>query len=197
MKTCSYCMKNKANKKNTHYLTDFVIRRCLNQDGCNIRGKGLYFDVSSNKPGMEFHFQRETSPEKIKEILGRDSTEEENHKAVENPYSVDYVFCSECEKSFTKIEEDFKPIYDKLQKKKTFFSNRDAHIIRRFAYLQLWRTHICEKGFKLNESVASDIREYLVGKDTTKVYPLVISFLETKGDYTENTLDIPQVKIRM
>ncbi|MBK8657107.1 MAG: hypothetical protein IPN20_25120 [Haliscomenobacter sp.] len=38
---CALCAKNEANKKNTHYLTDGIIRSCLNEDGSNVREKGF------------------------------------------------------------------------------------------------------------------------------------------------------------
>jgi hypothetical protein len=44
---CALCKEREANKKNTHYLTDGVIRSCLNHDGGNERENGLYFDVST------------------------------------------------------------------------------------------------------------------------------------------------------
>jgi hypothetical protein len=74
---CKLCNHAEANKKNTHYLTDSLIRRCLNEDGNNIREKGFMFDFSSSSPFLDFSFQRNTSIENIKKALGREPNDEE------------------------------------------------------------------------------------------------------------------------
>jgi len=58
---CALCKNREADKKNTHYLTDGIIRSCLNQDGSGDREKGFYFDLSNKSSYVEFNFQRETS----------------------------------------------------------------------------------------------------------------------------------------
>lgn len=90
-KLCACCKLRIANKKNIHYLTDAVIRSCLNQDGLDSnknREKGHYWDLS-NIP--KYRYQQSTNPEKIEEVLGGPPTEEQNKK-MENrtDFSVDY-----------------------------------------------------------------------------------------------------------
>jgi hypothetical protein len=104
---CALCRKAEPDKTNTHYLTDAIIRTCLNHDGTNGREQGLYFDVSSDSPFIDFNFQRGTSVTKLEERLGRSATEEEIEKAKQIPFSVDHVFCTNCEKIFTEIENKF------------------------------------------------------------------------------------------
>mgnify|MGYP006087250175 CR=1 FL=1 len=53
--TCLLCKEKSADKKNTHYLTDAIIRTCLNMDGTKEREQGLYFDISTNKESVEFN----------------------------------------------------------------------------------------------------------------------------------------------
>ena len=91
--TCKLCKQKEADKKNTHYLTDSIIRSCLNEDGVNVREKGYMFEVSNSTPFIDFNFQRETSQNSILEALGREPTEEEIENAKQIAYSVDYVFC--------------------------------------------------------------------------------------------------------
>ena len=95
--TCALCRQREADKKNTHFLTDSIIRTCLNENGENVREKGFYFDVSNDSPFVEFNFQRRTTLEKLKTALGRDPNDGEIKKAKQIPFSVDFVFCSECE----------------------------------------------------------------------------------------------------
>ncbi len=104
---CKLCGIKEANKKNTHYLTDSIIRSCLNVDGVNQREKGFMFNVSNRKVFMEFNFQRETPISSVESALGREPSEDEIEKAKQNAYSVDYVFCSSCEDIFTDIESVF------------------------------------------------------------------------------------------
>lgn len=49
MAICKFCEHNEATKKNTHYLTDGIIRSCLNIGGTNSREKGMMFDISNKK----------------------------------------------------------------------------------------------------------------------------------------------------
>lgn len=62
-------------------MTDAIIRTCLNIDGSNQREKGFYFDVSNDKPYINFNFQRETPPDKIESMLDREITDEEIDRA--------------------------------------------------------------------------------------------------------------------
>lgn len=54
---CALCKNREADKKNTHYLTDGIIRSCLNQDGSGDREKGFYFDLSNKSSYVEFNFK--------------------------------------------------------------------------------------------------------------------------------------------
>jgi hypothetical protein len=104
---CALCLNKAATKKNTHYLTDGIIRSCLNWEGTNEREKGFYFDMSSKTVGVDFNFQRETPTEQLRKTFGRLPTDEEIDKAKKIPFSVNDVFCPDCEKIFTGIENQF------------------------------------------------------------------------------------------
>lgn len=58
---CALCQENEADKTNTHYLIDGIIRRCLNEDGVNIRGKEFMFERIQQTPFLDFKFQQATS----------------------------------------------------------------------------------------------------------------------------------------
>lgn len=73
MNICKFCQINQANKKNTHYLTDAIIRTCLNIEGSNNREKGLYFAVNSGNPFIEVNFQR-LDEQTIEDAIGRKPT---------------------------------------------------------------------------------------------------------------------------
>jgi hypothetical protein len=44
---CYLCLLEKKPKSNTHYLSDFIIKSALNEDGVNTRGKGIYWGIDS------------------------------------------------------------------------------------------------------------------------------------------------------
>ena len=200
---CALCKINDANKKNTHYLTDSIIRSCLNEEGLNVREKGFYFDMSSNNgPFVQFNYQRNVSLEKLENSLGRESTDLEIEKAKQIPFSVDFVFCSQCESLFCEIEEDFTTnILPHFRNKN--LSNienlafKEVKTIRLFFYIQIWRTAICEKLFKISYETNEKLRSLIYGyrlaqEEDIKEYPLSITYLETSTieEFTENCVMI-------
>ena len=194
---CALCMKKEANKKNTHFLTDGIIRNCLNIDGSKERDKGFYFDLSNNTAFVEFNFQRGTSVEKLEESLGRKPSEEEIEKAKSIPFSVDNVFCSDCEIIFTEIESQFiSNILPKFRQAdlsklgKAYL--QEIKLIRQFFYLQIWRTSICEDQFILSDESSENLRKSIlnfeiINDSDIKHFPILITYLETKGEEKEFT----------
>ncbi len=196
---CELCKEREANKKNTHYLTDSIIRTCLNLDGANEREAGYYFDVSNNTPFVDFNFQRGTSIPKLEESLGRQATEEEIEKAKEIPFSVDYVFCSHCEDIFTSIETPFiETILPQFRQSNLTGTNQielaQNRIAKLFFYLQVWRTAICEDVYNLSEDTMESLRLTILNSDSIDNcdipnFPFHITYLQTVGDasaYTNN-----------
>lgn len=197
--TCPLCDNLEGTKKNTHYLTDSIIRTTLNQDGSNKREKGLYFNMSNTNSSVDFNFQRGTSISKIEKELGRETTEEENEKAKATPFSVDDIFCPDCENIFTIIETKF--IQNILQKfRKADLNNitkielEDIKTTRLFFFLQVWRTSICTNNFSISKKSSNQLRQFILNHETvskTEIdkFPLSITYLQTKGEqknYTQN-----------
>jgi hypothetical protein len=196
---CKLCKDLEANKKNTHYLTDSIIRTCLNLDGTNERETGFYFDVSNNTPFVDFNFQRGTSIPKLEESLGRQATDDEIEKAKEIPFSVDYVFCSDCEDIFTSIETPFiETILPQFRQSDLTGTEKivisQNKVAKLFFYLQVWRTAICEDVFNLSESTMESLRLLILNSDSIHNsdipnFPYHITYLQTVGDeeaYTDN-----------
>lgn len=196
---CALCGVNEANKKNTHFLTDGIIRTSLNEDGENVREKGFYFDVSNDSAFVEFNFQRRTTFEKLTSTLGREPNESEIEKAKQIPFSVDNVFCSECEEKFTVIETNFQQKYLHLFRQadltgKSSVILDDYKLAKSFFLLQVWRTSICDDIFKINDEVKEALRLIIlnnenVGIDTLFRFPLAVTYLITEdrdGGYTAN-----------
>lgn len=196
--TCALCGNNIAGKKNTHYLTDMIIRKCLNHDGGKDREKGSCFAVSPSTISVNYHFQRGVPPEIIEGIIGRSSTDEEILQERIIPFSVDYVFCSDCEDIFSGIETNFSNrILPKFRKKtphnteEVVIRGTDISDLRLFFYIQLWRSSVCGK-MLLPNSLQKKLHDYILHSeshtDEINDIPLSITYLETRKDedYTGN-----------
>lgn len=192
---CALCKTNEADKKNTHFLSDSIIRTCLNENGENLREKGFYFDVSNDSAFVEFNFQRRTTIEKLTTTLGREPNDEEIEKAKQIPFSVDYVFCSACEKKFTEIEESFTQKYlDNFRSNafKDLAKFDDYRTIKLFFLLQVWRTSVCDQMFVIPADVAEKLRLIFLNKndvDENKFaeFPLCVSYLTTEDNVDGHT----------
>lgn len=187
---CALCKIREANKKNTHYLTDSIIRTCLNEDGLNIREKGHYFKISNQSLFIDFNFQRGTSQERLLKTLGREATEDEIAKAKDIPFSVDFVFCNKCEDIFTKIETDFTDRYLDSIRNAELAGNENIQIeqfvaAKMFFLLQVWRTAVCDEIYILPNDIMEKLRNLIlnhekVTKEELEEFPLLVTYLETK-----------------
>jgi len=197
---CALCQINDADKKNTHYLTDSIIRTCLNQDGSNERETGFYFDITSETPYIDFNFQRGTSIEKLEESFGRAATEQEIEKAKDIPFSVDYVFCTHCEDIFTKIETPFiEQILPKFRSTDLTGINsielNENKISKLFFYLQVWRTAVCEDIYDLDSVTFESLRNIIldhenITNEDIPIVPIHITYLQVVGDEKEYTSNL-------
>lgn len=195
---CALCKEEKEPKSNTHYLTDSIIRTCLNENGKNTREKGFFFDFSN--PAIHYGFQRNTNSEKIKNFLKREITDEEIEEAKKQiPFSVDDKFCKDCENKFTAIETNFISKYLDFFRDHKFTDSlvifEDKKVIKSFFLLQIWRTHICNTDFYLESETCEKIRNIIYNNDsieenTLNEFPISITYLTTPTiqDYTANTV---------
>lgn len=196
METCKFCRENPANKKNTHYLTDSIIRIALNEGGSNVREKGAMYNISTIKESIEFRFQRSTSQEAIVSALGREAHEDEIEQAMSIPFSVDNVFCASCEDKFTTIEKRFlEDILPKLRgldftgvNEKSFDEVLD---VKAFFLLQVWRMAVADPSLKVTGDFLDHLRSILFDPNSNVEaiisLPLNVTFLSTIGDEIEFT----------
>lgn len=193
MSICEFCQTKEANKKNTHYLTDAIIRSCLNIEGSNNREKGLYFAINSKNPFIEFNFQR-LDEQTIENAIGRKPTDEEIENAKQIPFSVDNIFCSDCEKKFTDIETEFiEKVLPKFRQSDltdlNSISIKENLICRNFFYLQIFRSAICEETLELPKELVDKLRKILYEHIEDYSIPISVTYLQTTGGqkyYTEN-----------
>lgn len=193
MPICILCQQREANKKNTHYLTDAIIRTCLNVDGTNLREKGLYFALDNTNPFIDFNFQR-LDELTLENTIGRKPTEEEIENAKSIPFSVDYVFCSECESLFTEIEtrfiEDILPRFRSKDLSGLDALNVEDYVTcRNFFFIQIYRSAVCEDILDFSPEFIEKLRNIVLQKNGDSSIPLSVTYLQTLGGeaiYTEN-----------
>lgn len=193
MAICKLCREREANKKNTHYLTDAIIRTCLNLDGTNEREKGLYFALDNTNPFVDFNFQK-LDELTLERVVGRKATDEEIEKAKSIPFSVDYVFCSQCEKLFTDIETPFiEKILPRFRQADLTgietISVEEINIVRSFFYTQIYRSAVCEDILDFPAEFLEKLRLNILENNGETSIPLSITYLQTLGGnaaYTEN-----------
>lgn len=205
MNICACCREKLADKKNTHYLTDGIIRSCLNEQGSNTREKGMMFNVSYNKDSVEAKFQRETSQGAILETFGREATDKEIEEAMQIPFSVDYVFCSTCEDLFTDIETRFQEEILPQLRGKDFtgqpeISLADTVLVRQFFLLQVYRTAVCDPDYKIDSKLFEQLRLVILNRnneiEAIQAFPLNVTYLNTVGsdyEYTKNAVGIAEI----
>jgi hypothetical protein len=155
------------------------------------------FNVSNNNPFIDFKFQRSTNTTSIIKALGREPSEEEIEKAKQNSFSVDNVFCSNCEKKFTEIENKFiNETLPKLRGKDFSFIQKihfnETISIRRFFLLQVFRTSICNNLIKVSKEFREVIRDVLIESKSEEIksIPLFVTYLNTLGDKIEFTKNV-------
>lgn len=195
---CLFCQDREATKKNTHYLTDAIIRSALNEGGSNEREKGVYFGFDSKKAGVDFNFQRAATREKLEEILGRPATDEEIEKSKSGiECSVDDHFCPTCEDHFTKIEnlfiEELLPQFRDVDLSGvTEIKVENVRLFRSFFLLQVLRSALCSDSYSLASGVIDDLRSILTDFKNVAIgeltkYPLIVTYLSSQGGLEEKT----------
>jgi len=184
---CPYCKEKEGTKSNTHYLSDNIIRTALNSGGSKDRDKGLYFDMSNSSGAVKFNFQQSTPQQKLEDNLGRPPNEEEIEEAKKRLFSVDNIFCPDCEKAFGVIERAFDtailPKFREAELEGVLSMDIvEIRVLRTYFYLQLWRSSICDKTFQLPTEIEDDLRNILLNNveiDSNEItkYPLSITYL--------------------
>ncbi|WP_278543007.1 hypothetical protein [Parabacteroides johnsonii] len=189
MALCEFCKSKEADKSNTHYLTHSMIKFALNHKGSKDGYKGNIFTIGEGG-SIKHTFQQETPPEVIEQAKGRPATDEEIQEAKnDRTFSVDNVFCSECEKRFGVIENKFtQEVLPKIKSStESEIAIEDNVTIRLFFLLQVWRSSVCDPDFTLPPLTKEAMRKVLwegsnVKDWKIKKFPLSITYLRTDKD---------------
>ncbi len=147
MKNCKICNKNPANKKGSHIVPHFLLKRIINVKGQKGRDKELSFTFDNFESTS--YFGRGILPEKLKSVYG-----DVNEDLIQNNKSndiVDNYFCTECETKLGQIENEYsKSLSVKSDSKPNQKFCTNSETIFLFWITILWRLSIQkDSGFKL------------------------------------------------
>jgi hypothetical protein len=215
---CKLCRINPAIQTGSHIFNFALIRGAINMNDVLKRDKEVSFKINSSS-GVETYIGRAVNVEKIEELFGRSMTSEEISQN-NNPFTVDHLLCTICERKFEVIENYFmKQVHNKLKADRISLSPRNSNLsiasfpnvneefIRLYVYSLIWRA--AEAGwtnFKIKETEKELLRKILsenLDLDKTVMManvlpnsslinsiPLIIHFLVTTSDYSENVVFI-------
>lgn len=157
MNKCKLCDKNEADKKGSHIVPHFLLKRIENIEKKTGRDYELGFTIESLNSTS--HFGRSVQPEKLEETYG-ELTDEDIAK-IKHPLVVDNIFCSECEDRFANIENIYSKTINTVEKN-DYESGVSTSIGILFWASILWRMSINRKsGVKLNPQQNEELRNIL------------------------------------
>lgn len=157
MEKCCLCKENQADKKGSHIVPHFLLKRIENVDGKKGRDYELGFVIDGFNTSS--HFGRNVQLEKLENIYGELSEEELDRNS--HPLIVDYIFCTKCENRLSKIESEYAKSIGKYQNKE-YSSGIPAEIGFLFWASVLWRISINKKnGVELTKNESELLRRIL------------------------------------
>lgn len=104
---CLLCQQREATKKGSHTIPSFFMKRINSIDGCNERDHELGFSIGLGT--VETYLGREVYEDKRREYTDDESRIEKNRTNLD---TMDNVFCTECEKLFSKYESKYSQTYN-------------------------------------------------------------------------------------
>lgn len=157
MNKCRLCGNKIADKKGSHIVPHFLLKRIENIEGKTGRDYELGFTIE--KLNSKAHFGRAVNPEKLEEIFGEitDKDIEEN----KHPLVVDNFFCTDCEKRLAIIETEYSKT---IETKATSDYESGVSFAKGLLFWAslIWRMSINGKsGVKLTEEQNEKLRQVL------------------------------------
>ena len=170
---CRLCYKKEADKKGSHIVPHFLLKRIENIEGKTQRDYELGFRIG--KIGMSPHFGRAVQPEKLEETFGKISDEDIAKNT--HPLVVDNYFCSDCEKRFSLIENEYAKTINKIEDSKVYESGVSSLLGLLFWSSVIWRmSNHGKSGVKLKvvqEELLNRILDKYLPKDDIKELDLI------------------------
>lgn len=170
MSQCALCKNSPADKKGSHIVPHFLLKRIENLEGK--KGRGYELGFSFNGMFTSSYFGESVLPEKLDQIYG-DLTDEEI-ESNSHPLIVDFIFCTSCEKRLSIIESEYSSTLKKIDTVE-YESGISGDLGILFWGSVLWRMSIHgESGFSLSSENNEKLRSIL-----NKFLPIKLSDLNT------------------
>lgn len=157
MENCKICKNRLADKKGSHIIPHFLLKRIENVDGRKERDYELGFVIQEFN--TDSYFGRAVSPEKLDSVYGNISDEEINKN--KHPSIVDFFFCTTCEERLAKTESIYAKSIENVDTE-IYESGINGLIGVLFWSSVIWRISINGKnGVKLTELEEETLRCFL------------------------------------
>jgi hypothetical protein len=138
MNKCLLCKTRDADKKGSHIVPHFLLKRIENIDDKQGRDYELAFAIGEFD--TEAYFGRAVSPEKLEDTFGKLSDEEIDSNR--HPLVVDFYFCAYCEERLSKIESEYAGTLATYNLQSTYESGITAELGFLFWGSIIWRMSI-------------------------------------------------------
>jgi len=187
---CRLCETNPANQTGSHILTAWLVASMFDKQKRN-RDYEIMYEIAPFDSSIPF-IGRNVSPETIEEQLGRALTDEETQNQ-ENKIIKDHFLCTNCEKRFKAIEDEYlNKVHNVLEKIETErlidFESKNNYIIRLFFLSQVWRISASNNfPFSCERKFEERIRDLLNKILDTKAK----NILENAVSYSADLVSIP------
>lgn len=112
MEKCNLCKENDADKKGSHIVPHFLLKRIENIEGKTGRDYEIGFKIG--RLFSKSHFGRAVQPEKLEETFGEISDKDIQNN--NHPLVTDHLLCSECEERLAQIESRYSQTLQTLDK---------------------------------------------------------------------------------
>ncbi len=157
MNTCKLCLTQEANKKGSHIVPHFLLKRVENIKGKSARDFELGFAIGEFD--TESYFGRSVPPENLEEVFGEINDEE--IQANKHPLVVDHFFCASCEERFSKVESEYAKTMETFADG-VYESGVNGAVAILFWATVIWRMSINKKsGVFLNDDENEVLRQLL------------------------------------
>ena len=140
MENCKLCKNHVADKKGSHLIPHFLLKRIDNIDGSKERDKEVGFVIG--KTDTKTYFGRSVSPEKLNEVFGEITNDD--IKEMKNPSIVDYFFCIRCENRFSQVESEYAKTLEKFNNSHEYKSDIESGAAFLFWTSIVWRMSIAK-----------------------------------------------------
>jgi hypothetical protein len=159
MAVCALCHQLEADKKGSHLVPHFLMKRIDNADNKPGRDQELGFELGTGK--VRGYFGRNVTPEKLEDVYGELSDEEIADSR--SSMIVDHLLCNHCEARLAKVESAYSAALN-AKGEGVFESFGDGFVSLLFWISIFWRMSASEDHvFKLHEDDEQHLRIILDG----------------------------------